>query len=155
MQNKELAEIQQKYAGCNLLMPASTEVQLNPFYKITVMEVPVDLSENSGDVFKVGAVKAGQQNGRDIYVDTFSPAKPLLMKLAAAAGIQFDPEHTYGTRVDQNTYKARYASSLEVGQHIQMEGRIQSRVYAKRDASDNVEYRTAYELSVSRIALSM
>lgn len=50
---------------------------------------------------------------------------------------------------------ARYASSLEVGQHIQMEGRIQSRVYAKRDASDNVEYHTAYELSVSRIALSM
>lgn len=114
MQNKELAEIQQKYAGCNLLMPASTEVQLNPFYKITVMEVPVDLSENSGDVFKVATVKAGQQNGRDIYVDTFSPAKPLLMKLAAAAGIQFDPEHTYGTRVDQNTYKAKAFGAMRM-----------------------------------------
>ena len=42
-----IAEIQKKYAGCNLLMPAATEVQLNPFYKITVMEVTADLSENS------------------------------------------------------------------------------------------------------------
>lgn len=115
MQSKNaLAEIQQKYAGCNLLMPASTEVQLNPFYKITVMEVPVDLSENSGDVFRVGSVKVGQQNGKDIYADTFSPAKPLLMKLAAAAGIQFDPEHTYGTRVDQNTYKAKAFGAMRM-----------------------------------------
>ena len=34
-----IAEIQKKYAGCNLLMPAATGVQLNPFFKITVMEV--------------------------------------------------------------------------------------------------------------------
>ena len=54
-----IAEIQKKYAGCNLLMPAATEVQLNPFYKITVMEVTADLSENSGDIFKVGSVKTG------------------------------------------------------------------------------------------------
>lgn len=111
--NNALAEIQQKYAGCNLLMPASTEVQLNPFYKITVMEVPVDVSENSGDVFKVGSIKQNQ-NGREVYVDTFSPAKPLLMKLAAAAGIQFDPEHTYGTRVDQNTYKAKAFGAMRM-----------------------------------------
>ena len=52
-----MEEIQKRYAGCNLLMPASTEVQLNPFYKVTVMEVSADLSENSGDVFKVGSVK--------------------------------------------------------------------------------------------------
>lgn len=54
-----IAEIQKKYAGCNLLMPAATEVQLNPFYKITVMEVTADLSENSGDIFKVGSIKTG------------------------------------------------------------------------------------------------
>jgi hypothetical protein len=58
-----IAEIQKKYAGCNLLMPAATEVQLNPFYKITVMEVTADLSENSGDIFKVGSVKTGTGQG--------------------------------------------------------------------------------------------
>ena len=89
-----MEEIQKRYAGCNLLMPASTEVQLNPFYKVTVMEVSADLSENSGDVFKVGSVKAKDGNGKEIWIDTFSPAKPLLMKIAAAAGIQFDPNHT-------------------------------------------------------------
>ena len=57
-----IAEIQKKYAGCNLLMPAATEVQLNPFYKITVMEVTADLSENSRDIFKVGSVKTEQHN---------------------------------------------------------------------------------------------
>lgn len=111
-----LADIQQKYAGCNLLLPATTEVQLNPFYKITVMEVTVDTSENSGDVFKVGSVKSGQKDnrGNDIWVTTYSLAKPLLMKLAAAAGIQFDPEHTYGTRVNQNTYKAKAFGAMRM-----------------------------------------
>ena len=58
-----MAEIQKKYAGCNLLMPASTEVQLNPFYKVTVMEVIADLSENSGDIFKVGSIKSEKKDG--------------------------------------------------------------------------------------------
>lgn len=111
-----LADIQQKYAGCNLLMPATTEVQLNPFYKITVMEVAVDISENSGDVFKVGSVKSKEKdnNGNDIWITTYSLSKPLLMKLAAAAGIQFDPDHTYGTRVDRNTYKAKAFGAMRM-----------------------------------------
>lgn len=95
--SNSIAEIQKKYAGCNLLMPATTEVQLNPFYKITVSEVLADVSENSGDIFKVGSVKVGKDgNGKDIWEDTFSPTKPLLMKIAVAAGIQFDPDRTYG-----------------------------------------------------------
>lgn len=109
-----IAEIQKKYAGCNLLMPAATEVQLNPFYKITVMEVTADLSENSGDIFKVGSVKTGTtQQGKDIWEETYSPAKPLLMKIAAAAGIQFDPDHTYGTKIDANTYKAKAYGAMQ------------------------------------------
>lgn len=110
-----IAEIQKKYAGCNLLMPAATEVQLNPFYKITVMEVTADLSENSGDIFKVGSVKTGTtQQGKDIWEETYSPAKPLLMKIAAAAGIQFDPDHTYGTKIDANTYKAKAYGAMRM-----------------------------------------
>jgi hypothetical protein len=33
----QLTAIQQKYPECNLLMPSTTEVQLNPFYKFTFM----------------------------------------------------------------------------------------------------------------------
>ena len=80
-----LTEIQSKYQNCNLLIPAATSVQINPFYKCTVMEVVADTSEKSGDIFKVGNTKTGEdRNGKPIYKDVFSPAKPLLMKLATA-----------------------------------------------------------------------
>lgn len=46
---------------------------------------------------------------------------------------------------------ARYASKLEVGTHIQLEGRIQSREYIKKLDDGTQETRTAYEASVSRI----
>ena len=50
---------------------------------------------------------------------------------------------------------ARFASTLEVGQRVQMQGRIQSREYVKKISEDNLERHTAYELSASRIVLSM
>lgn len=75
-----LAEIQSKYQDCNLLIPAATSVQINPFYKCTVMEVVADISQSSGDIFKVGNTKVGEdRNGKAVYVDIFSLAKPLLM----------------------------------------------------------------------------
>lgn len=104
-----LAEIQQKYQGCNLLVPTASEAQLNPYYKLTVMEVRADLSENSGDIFPLGKAKRGND-----WVETFSPAKPLLMKLAAAAGIQFDPNNTYGTMLGKNCYKAKAYGAMRM-----------------------------------------
>ena len=50
---------------------------------------------------------------------------------------------------------ARFASTLEVGQRVQLQGRIQSREYVKKISEDNSERHTAYELSASRIVLSM
>ena len=46
---------------------------------------------------------------------------------------------------------ARFASGLEVGEHIQIQGRFQSREYTKRISDSEIETRTAYEVSVSRI----
>jgi len=106
--------IQQKYSDCNLLMPMSTETQLNPFYKLTVSSVTADISESSGDIFKVGTTKVAGPNGKDVWVDVFSPAKPLLMKLAAAAGIQFDPNNTYGEYISKNCYKAKAYGALRM-----------------------------------------
>lgn len=110
-----LAEIQSKYPNCNLLVPAATSVQINPFYKCTVMEVVADTSERSGDIFSVGKVKTGEdQNGKAKYEEVFSPAKPLLMKLATAAGIQFHPEYTTVTRENTNTYVGRAYGALRL-----------------------------------------
>lgn len=46
---------------------------------------------------------------------------------------------------------ARFAGGLEVGEHIQIQGRFQSREYAKKISDNEVETRTAYEVSVSKI----
>lgn len=109
-----LPEVINAYKDHNLLIPTATDVQLNPFYKYHVEEVAVDLSETSGDIFKVTSVDTGKKDnrGNKIYVDGFSLSKPLLNKMAMAAGIQFNPEQTYGERIDRVTYRAHAQGAM-------------------------------------------
>lgn len=46
---------------------------------------------------------------------------------------------------------ARFASGLEVGTRLQIEGRIQSREYEKKISETDSETRTAYEVSISKM----
>ena len=46
---------------------------------------------------------------------------------------------------------ARYASAFEVGGHVLIWGRIQSREYMKRIGENETEKRIAYEVSVSKL----
>ena len=46
---------------------------------------------------------------------------------------------------------ARYADQFEVGSHIQLWGRIQSREYQKKIGEEEYEKRIAYEVSVSKM----
>lgn len=46
---------------------------------------------------------------------------------------------------------ARYSAGFEVGAHIQVFGRIQSREYTKKVNEEECEKRVAYEVSVSKI----
>ncbi|MBR6786725.1 MAG: single-stranded DNA-binding protein [Clostridia bacterium] len=48
---------------------------------------------------------------------------------------------------------ARFASSLNVGDRVQLQGRFQSRIYQKQLPDGTVQERTAYEVSVSRLTL--
>ena len=48
---------------------------------------------------------------------------------------------------------ARFASGFEVGEHVQVLGRIQSREYVKKINETEVEQRIAYEVSVSKIEM--
>lgn len=130
-----LADIQSKYQNCNLLIPAATSVQINPFYKCTVMEVVADTSQNSGDIFKVGNTKVGEDGkGKAIYADVFSPAKPLLMKLATAAGIQFHPEYTTVIRENQNTYVGKAYGAVRLP-----DGTFKTHAETKRICLDDEE----------------
>lgn len=49
---------------------------------------------------------------------------------------------------------ASFASSLEVGTMLQIEGRIQSREYRKRISETESETRVAYEVSISRMEVA-
>lgn len=46
---------------------------------------------------------------------------------------------------------ARFASGFEVGEHVQVLGRIQSREYVKKLSDTETEKRIAYEVSVSKL----
>lgn len=46
---------------------------------------------------------------------------------------------------------ARYAYSFEVGSHVEVYGRIQSREYIKKIGEEQTEKRVAYEVSVNKI----
>lgn len=48
---------------------------------------------------------------------------------------------------------ARFAAGFEVGSHVQMIGRIQSREYVKKLEGDETERRVAYEVSVAKLEL--
>jgi len=46
---------------------------------------------------------------------------------------------------------ARFAEGFQVGEHIQLSGRIQSREYQKKISETEFEKRTAYEVSVGKL----
>ena len=48
---------------------------------------------------------------------------------------------------------ARFASTFEVGTHVQIFGRVQSRPYSKKISDTEFEDRVAYEVSVGKIEL--
>lgn len=49
---------------------------------------------------------------------------------------------------------ARFAAGLEVGSHLLLWGRVQSREYTKKINEEQVEKRTAYEVSISKIEMA-
>ncbi len=133
--SNDLTEIQLEYQNCNLLIPAATSVQINPFYKCTVMEVTADISDNSADIFKVGSTKVGEErDGKAVYADVYSLAKPLLMKLATAAGIQFHPEYTTVIRENANTYVGKAYGAIRLP-----DGTFKTHAETKRICLDDEE----------------
>lgn len=116
MNNSNLpAEARQNNQNSNLLVPSLASVQVSPFYKCTNEDIMADTSESSGDIFKVGNVKVGEdQSGKAVYADVYTLAKPFLMKLATAAGIQFVPHLTTVVKENDNTYVGRACGAIKM-----------------------------------------
>lgn len=120
--------VQEKYAtdGVHLLLPTVHLEQISSYYKLSVVSVEADLTPNSGDLYKLGSTPKKDGKGNDVkqgdktvFEPLYSPAKPLLMKIAMAAGIQFDPDYTGVSCEGKYLYigKARGAIRLPDGSY--------------------------------------
>ena len=114
-------------------------------------------------VFAREAVLASQededeQNPNHIFLDGYVCKEPVYRKTPLGreiADVLLAVNRPYG----KSDYipcicwgrNARFADKFEVGSHIQIWGRIQSREYQKKIAEDQYEKRVAYEVSVSKL----
>ena len=114
-------------------------------------------------VFAREAVLASQededeQNPNHIFLDGYVCKQPVYRKTPLGreiADVLLAVNRPYG----KSDYipcicwgrNARFADKFEVGSHIQIWGRIQSREYQKKIAEDQYEKRVAYEVSVSKL----
>lgn len=97
----------------NLAMPFVESRQVNPYFKMSVSLLQVDLSEDAGQMYKVG-VKCIPHGKEKEWIDLYSLTKPFLQKLATQAGIQFAPGSGDVVKVDENTWKASAFGALKL-----------------------------------------
>ena len=99
-----------------------------------------------------------QVKPNQIYLGGFICKKPVYRKtplVREIADLLVAVNHPYG----KSDYipcicwgrNARFAEKFQVGEHIQLWGRIQSREYQKKISETEVEKRVAYEVSVSKL----
>jgi len=102
--------------------------------------------------------EVGRQNPNDVMLDGYICKPPIyrttpfgreITDLLLAVNRSYNksdyiPCITWGRN-------ARYGSKLEVGDNIKIWGRMQSRLYQKKQDDESVIEKTAYEVSVSRL----
>ena len=103
-------------------------------------------------------IPEGEQNPNHIFLDGYVCKKPVYRKTPLGreiADVLLAVNRPYG----KSDYipcicwgrNARYADQFEVGAHVQLWGRIQSREYQKKIDEEVYEKRVAYEVSVSKL----
>lgn len=100
----------------------------------------------------------GEYKSNQIYLDGYVCKEPIYRKTPLGreiADLLIAVNRSYG----KSDYipcicwgrNARYASSFEIGNHVEVWGRIQSREYVKKVNEVETQRRVAYEVSVSKI----
>ena len=97
-----------------------------------------------------------EQDPNHIFLDGYVCKKPVYRKTPLGreiADVLLAVNRPYGKSDPCICWgrNARYADQFEVGTHVQIWGRIQSREYQKKIGEDEYEKRTAYEVSVSKL----
>lgn len=133
-----LQDVLERKNNYNLAIPFIESRQINPFYKLNVVQIYADISETADHIFKVGSKRVGEKKFEDLY----SLKKPFLQKLATEAGIQFAPGSGDVIKVDENTWKASAFGALKLPDGIV---RTSSNFKVIDLVTEEKKYRISYE----------
>ena len=153
MVSERLIDVKADYRGC--ILQASGQFRSYNRHEenknrlvLSVFAREVSLLDNDSE----------EQNPNYIFLDGFVCKRPIYRKTPLGreiADVLLAVNRPYG----KSDYipcicwgrNARYASGFEVGEHVRILGRIQSRDYVKKISETETETRTAYEVSVSKL----
>ena len=153
MVSERILDVKSDYRGCTL----KASGQFRSYNRHEETKNRLVLSVFAREVELIDLEEDGQDPNH-IFLDGYVCKKPIYRKTPLGreiADVLLAVNRPYG----KSDYipcicwgrNARYADQFEVGSHIQIWGRIQSREYQKKISEDEYEKRVAYEVSVSKL----
>ena len=154
MVSERLIDVTSDYRGCVLQVSG----QFRSYYRHEENRHRLVLSVFAREAVLASQEDEDEQNPNHIFLDGYVCKHPVYRKTPLGreiADVLLAVNRPYG----KSDYipcicwgrNARFADKFEVGSHIQIWGRIQSREYQKKIAEDQYEKRVAYEVSVSKL----
>ena len=154
MVSERLIDVTSDYRGCYLQVSG----QFRSYNRHEENRNRLVLSVFAREAVLASQEDEDEQNPNHIFLDGYVCKHPVYRKTPLGreiADVLLAVNRPYG----KSDYipcicwgrNARFADKFEVGSHIQIWGRIQSREYQKKIAEDQYEKRVAYEVSVSKL----
>lgn len=154
MVSERLIDVTSDYRGCVLLVSG----QFRSYNRHEENRNRLVLSVFAREAVLASQEDEDEQNPNHIFLDGYVCKHPVYRKTPLGreiADVLLAVNRPYG----KSDYipcicwgrNARFADKFEVGSHIQIWGRIQSREYQKKITEDQYEKRVAYEVSVSKL----
>lgn len=143
LQNLTIQDVLAHKNDYNLAVPFVATQQINPFFKMSVSLLYVDMKEEASQIFKIGSRNFGNDQWKDLY----ALSKPFLERLATEAGVQFCPGTMDISKVDENTWKASAFGAIRLPDNGV---RTSSNTKVIDLATEEKKYRLAYEEKAKR-----
>ena len=153
MVSERILDVKADYRGCTLR--ASGQFRSYNRHEETRNRLVLSVFAREAELI---SMEEDEQDPNHIFLDGYVCKKPVYRKTPLGreiADVLLAVNRPYG----KSDYipcicwgrNARYADQFEVGSHVQIWGRIQSREYQKKISEEEYEKRIAYEVSVSKL----
>ena len=156
MVSDRLMDVEKDYTDCNILVSG----QFRSYNKHEEVSTKLILSVFAREITFLEEID-DKQNVNSISLDGYICKEPKYRETPLGreiADVLLAVNRPYG----KSDYipcicwgrNARFAGNLDVGTHIKISGRIQSREYQKKLEDGDIETRTTYEVSASKVELA-